>query len=124
MRDTPAGLEATIRLKDNAEGAETAHEMADGYLPAVELLMQSLTKDPRDFRPRARVLGLQLGTIADPSGDDGRVLSVNGVRVPPSDPEELDAKPVRPVKPRALIEAEELLIEAGQGSSWRANVGG
>ena len=40
--------------------------------------MQSLTKDPRDFRPRARVLGLQLGTIADPSGDDGRVLSVNG----------------------------------------------
>ena len=124
VRDTPAGLEATIRLKDNAEGAETAHEMADGYLPAVELLMQSLTKDPRDFRPRARVLGLQLGTIADPSGDDGRVLSVNGVRVPPSDPEELDAKPVRPVKPRALIEAEELLIEAGQGSSWWANVGG
>ena len=34
VRDIPAGLEATIRLKDNAEGADTAHEMPDGYLPA------------------------------------------------------------------------------------------
>jgi hypothetical protein len=41
------------------------------------------------------------------------VLTVDGVRVPPSDPEELDTKPVRPVKPQAVKDAEELLVELG-----------
>jgi hypothetical protein len=99
VRATPAGLEASIRLKDNAEGVETAAEMADGYLPAVEVHLQPLTKDPATFKPQARVLGLTLSTIADPSGDDGRILSVDGVRTPSPDPEALDAKPVKPVKP-------------------------
>ena len=123
MRDTPAGLEATIRLKDNAEGAETAHEMADGYLPA----SCSCNRSPRTRAISGLGLGCS-GCSSAPSPTRPATTAgcsrPTGVRVPPSDPEELDAKPVRPVKPRALIEAEELLIEAGQGSSWRANVGG
>jgi hypothetical protein len=74
------------------------------------------------------LLRLQLATIPDPFGDDGRILSVDGVRVRSSDPDDPttrrpDAKPVRPVKPQAVKDAEELLVEAGEASSWWANVG-
>jgi hypothetical protein len=39
------------------------------------------------------------------------------------DAHDVNARPVRPVKPQSLIDAEEFLIDAGQGFSWWRNVG-
>ena len=118
-RDTPGGLEVTIKLRDNAEGAETAAEIADGYRPAVDVVLQPLSSEPATFKPRARVHALALSTLADP-GDDGRVLSIDGHPLGP--PELADPRSSTPVKPPVIVAAEELLMQAGQGSSWWASV--
>lgn len=112
-RDTPAGLEVPIKRRDDAVGAEVAGEIKAGYLPFVDVLMQPLTANPSSFKPRARVLGVQLATIADPGDDSGRVFSVDGMQL--ASPEEVDARPARPVKPPVIAAAEELLVQAGGG---------
>ena len=119
-RETPRGLEATIRLRDNKVGVETADEIAAGYLPAADVLLEPLTKDPMTFKPRARVLGVQLGTILDPDGEDGQIVSIDDVLV--SRPDLIDDAAVRPIKPQAVKDAEQMLVEAGQGSSWWSNI--
>jgi hypothetical protein len=118
-RDTSAGLEVTIRLREDAEGAEVAAEIVEGYRPGVDVTLQPLSSDPATFKPRARVHAIGLSALADPSGD-GRVLSLDGH--PLTAPDAVEAAR-RPVKPRAIKAAEELLAQAGAGASWWASVG-
>ena len=69
------------------------------------------------------VAGVQLheqAALADPSGEGGRVLSVDGDPLGP--PELADPRSSMPVKPPVIVAAEELLTQAGQGSSWWASV--
>ena len=69
----------TIKLREGAEGTETASEIADGYRPPVDMIiLQPLADDPATFKPRARIHAIALSTVVDPGDDDGRVLSIDG----------------------------------------------
>ena len=118
-RHAPAGLEVTIRLRKDAEGTDTAAEIADDR-PSVAVVLQPLSSDPATFKARARVHALALSTLADPGDDAGRVLSIDGN--PLTAPELADPAP-RMVKPPVIKAAEDLLTEVGAGSSWWANTG-
>ena len=120
-RDTAAGLEVSIKLRDNAEGTEVASEIKDLYRPAVDVVLQPLSADPVTFKPRSRVHAIALSALAGPDAD-GRVLSIDGRPVGSPDPLGPGSMG-RPVKPPVIKAAEELLTQAGAGSSWWATVG-
>ncbi|MGB8379996.1 MAG: hypothetical protein WCG47_01900 [Dermatophilaceae bacterium] len=73
------------------------------------------------FHPRGllEIANDYMSTPSIPPGSD-RILSVDGVRIAP--PEDVDARSVPLVKSQTLKRAEDLLIEAGAGSSWWANI--
>ena len=86
MRDTPAGLEADHSAQGQRRGCRDGARDGRRLLAGRRAAHATAHQGPARFPASGSGARVAAGTIADPSGDDGRVLSVNGVRVPPSHP--------------------------------------
>ena len=122
-RSIPSGLECEITLRDTAEGRETAAEALAGYLPALDFgCCQSLeTRARSGLEPR--LLRLQLGTIADPPATTAGCSRSTGCGCPGPMPRSSMPSGYGRSSRKLSKDPEELLIELGEGPSWRGQRG-